>query len=347
MLNNDVKTTLDNIVQAVDTKINKRLDEFEIGKKKSNFNTNSSFNFKNQLLKGLKKNVGQREFEIKADELFISEINSGTMVPAAYETNIKNEPFENDLRVFFPQGSTDSDTVTVNRGVYATNNAAITTEATQFAESTNTLDAVSFSIDKLAHRFSLSEEFLGDLPGASQFITSQIQGGLIEKMNANIITDVKANDTDFAAGSFALAIESANEFDVLMVAINQLRLGNYNPDTILLNPDDFVKMSLLKDTTNTYLRGTTGTNLVENVQGVRITQSPAVTSGTYHVMDTSSYARYYNRESLTVQVGFDGNDFSSGKRTAIAVHRGTLAIFDVKACVTGTFSNNKAALETA
>ena len=67
MLNNDVKTTLDNIVQAVDTKIDKRLDAMEIAKKKSDFNSNSSYNFKNQLLKGLKKNVGLREFEIKSD----------------------------------------------------------------------------------------------------------------------------------------------------------------------------------------------------------------------------------------------------------------------------------------
>ena len=181
MLNNDVKTTLDNIVQAVDTKIDKRLDAMEIAAKKSDFNTNSSFNFKNQLLKGLKKNVGQREFEIKADELFISEINSGTMVPAAYETNIKNEPFENDLRVFFPQGSTDSDTVTVNRGVYATNSAAITTEATQFPESTNTLDAVSFSIDKLAHRFSLSEEFLGIYLEQVSLLQAKFKADLLRK----------------------------------------------------------------------------------------------------------------------------------------------------------------------
>ena len=264
-----------------------------------------------------------------------------------YESGIASEPFQSDLRAFFPQGGTTSDTVTINRGVYATNAAAITTEATQYPESTNTLDSVSFSVDKLAHRFDLSEEFLQDVSGASQFISSQIAGGLIEKVNANIITDVKANDTDFAAGNFALAIESANEFDVLMVAINQLRLGSYNPNVILLNPDDFVKMSLLKDTTNTYLRGTTGTSLQENIQGVQISQSAAVTSGTYHVMDANRFARYYNREALTLRVGYDGNDFSSGTRTAIAVHRGTLAVLDVKACVTGTFSNNKAALETA
>ena len=63
-------------------------------------------------------------------------------------------------------------------------------------------------------------------------------------------------------------------------------------------------------------------------------------------MDSNRFGRYYNREALTVRVGYSGNDFSSGTRTAIAVHRGTLAVFDAKACVTGTFSNNKTALET-
>ena len=65
------------------------------------------------------------------------------------------------------------------------------------------------------------------------------------------------------------------------------------------------------------------------------------------MMDSARYGRYYNIESLTIRVGYDGNDFSSGTRTAIAVHRGTLAVFDIKALVTGTFSNNKTDLETA
>lgn len=347
MLSENTKNTLDNVLQALDSKIDKRLDAFEINAQKERFNTGKShFNLKSRIQKGLVENKGQREFEIKADELYISEVNSGTYVPAMYETGIKSEPFESDLRRFFPQGVTESDTVTVNRAVYATNSAAVTTEATQYPESTNTLDAVSFSVDKLAHRIDLSEEFLQDVEGASQFISSQIAGGLIEKVNANIITDVKANDTDFAAGNFATAIESANEYDVLSVALNQLRLGNYNPDTILVNPDDFVKIVLLKSTANEYLRGTLGSALQENIQGVPIIQSPAVTSGTYHVMDSNRFGRYYNREALTVRVGYSGNDFSSGTRTAIAVHRGTLAVFDVKACVTGTFSNNKTALET-
>lgn len=347
MLSETQKNTLDEVAQAVDERINKRLDAIEISQKKANFTTKSVSNLTDKIYKGLVSNKGQREFEIKAGELFISQVASGTYVAPFYETGIKNEPFQNDLRQFFPQGVTESDTVTVDRGVINANNAAIVSEATQYPESTNTLNAVSFAVDKLAHRFALSEEFIQDVEGASQFITSQIRGALIEKVNANIITDVLANDTDFSAGAFANAVESANEFDVLSVALNQLRLSNYNPDVILVNPNDFVKMILLKDTTNTYLRGNLGASLQENIQGVPIVQSSAVTSGVYHVIDSSRFGRYYNRESLTVQIGFDGNDFSSGTRTAIAVHRGTLAVFDIKGCVSGTFSNNKAALETA
>lgn len=346
-MNENIQKQLDQITTLVDERINYAIDIREMDAQKSQFSGASKKSFQVNLAKQLKANEGKDKYEIKADELYISEVNSGTYVQPFYEQNIKGEPFQNDLRSLFPQGATTSDTVTINRGVYATNSAAITSEGAQFAESTNTLDAVSFSMDKLAHRMDLSEEFLGDVSGASQFISAQIQGGLIEKMNANLITDVKANDTDFAAGAFANAIESANEFDVLLVALNQLKKDSYNPTAILLHPDDFTKISVLKATDNHYLRGTLFQDMRQSLDGVRISQSSAVTSGTYHVLDTNRFGRYYNRESLVVRIGFDGSDFSSDTRTAIAKHRGKLAVFDIKACVTGTFSNNKTALETS
>ena len=346
-MNENIQKQLDQIITLVDERINKAIDTREMDAQKSVFSSTTKKSFQDSLAKQLKTNQGNDKFEIKADELYVSEVNSGTYVKPFYETGIKAEPFQNDLRQFLPQGATTSDTVTINRGVYATNSAAIVTEATQFPESTNSLDAVSFTVDKLAHRFDLSEEFLNDVEGASQFISNQIQGGLIEKVNANIITDIKANDTDFAAGAFATAIESANEFDVLLVGINQLKKDSYNPSTILLHPDDYTKIAVLKATDNHYLRGTLFQDMRQSLDGVQIIQSAAVTSGTYHIMDSNRYGRYYNREGLVIRIGYDGNDFSSDTRTAIAKHRGVLAVFDIKACITGTFSNNKTALETA
>ena len=346
MLNDSTKNALDEITKAVDEKINSRFDEIQINAKKSSFNQTQKETLHSFIKKGLNANKGNtQKFELKAGELFTS-LATGNIVAPDYLPGIKAAPFEADLRGFLPQSSTDSNSVVVNTSVL-TNNAAAVAEGATKPTSTNALTATTYNVGKYAHTFSVSTEFLEDVQGASQFISNQITGGLIEKVNDNIITQILAKDTAFSAGAFANAIESANEFDVLMCAINQLRLGNYNPDTIFLNPNDFVKMSLLKDTTNTYLRGTTGTSLQENVQGVRIIQSAAITSGDYHVMDTNRFGAWYTKENLRVEIGESGTDFVENQKTVLCETRGVLAVMDSGAAITGDFTTDKAALETA
>ena len=343
MLNAEIKKELDVLVGAIDERIDKKIDEREVETQKSVFNQTSKVNFQKKLANAIDKNKGYREWELKADELFVSEA-TGTYVQPQYEVGIKGTPFVSDLRSLLPQGTTNSDTVTVNRGVYNANNGAVVLEGASIPESTNTLTAVNFTIDKLAHKFQVSEEFLKDVDGASQFISNQITGGLIEKMNGNIITDIKANDTAFDTTSSAQlyqAIESAQEYDVLMATLNQMRIGNYIPDLILVHPTDYAKMQLLKSSQNEYL-GISGT-----VDGVRVAQSSSVTAGEFHAMDSIRYGRYYNNIPLSVQFGFEGSDFGNDTRTVKAVHRGVLAVLDVNACITGTFSTAKTSLETA
>ena len=343
MLNAEIKKELDVLVGAIDERIDKKIDEREVETQKSVFNQTSKVDFQKKLANAIDKNKGYREWELKADELFVSEA-TGTYVQPQYEVGIKGTPFVSDLRSLLPQGTTNSDTVTVNRGVYNANNGAVVLEGASIPESTNTLTAVNFTIDKLAHKFQVSEEFLKDVDGASQFISNQITGGLIEKMNGNIITDIKANDTAFDTTSSAQlyqAIESAQEYDVLMATLNQMRIGNYIPDLILVHPTDYAKMQLLKSSQNEYL-GISGT-----VDGVRVAQSSSVTAGEFHAMDSIRYGRYYNNIPLSVQFGFEGSDFGNDTRTVKAVHRGVLAVLDVNACITGTFSTAKTSLETA
>ena len=343
MLNAEIKKELDVLVGAIDERIDKKIDEREVETQKSVFNQTSKVDFQKKLANAIDKNKGYREWELKADELFVSEA-TGTYVQPQYEVGIKGTPFVSDLRSLLPQSTTNSDTVTVNRGVYNANNGAVVLEGASIPESTNTLTAVNFTIDKLAHKFQVSEEFLKDVDGASQFISNQITGGLIEKMNGNIITDIKANDTAFDTTSSAQlyqAIESAQEYDVLMAALNQMRVGNYIPDLILVHPTDYAKMQLLKSSQNEYL-GISGT-----VDGVRVAQSSSITAGEFHVMDSVRYGRYYNNIPLSVQFGFEGSDFGNDTRTVKAVHRGVLAVLDVNACITGTFSTAKTSLETA
>ena len=79
----DIQThTLDNVVEAIDQKIDKRLDAYEISQKKEGFQIQSNYSFTDKICKGLVKNKDQREFELKTNELFVSVVNSGTYVPA-------------------------------------------------------------------------------------------------------------------------------------------------------------------------------------------------------------------------------------------------------------------------
>jgi len=345
-MDNKVQKELDLLVDSIDKRIDDRIDAIEVQAKRSNLNFSRKQSFQDVIRKGLVENKNSRDFEIKAGELFISEF-TGTPVPPQVVPDIKNEPFPNDLRLFLPQSSTTSDSVTVNRAVYNSNAAANTSEGAAYPTSTNTLTAVNVSMKKFAHRFQVSDEFVDDLSGASQFITNQISSGLIEKLNADIVTDIKANDTAFAAGNFANAIESANELDVLGVGINQLKLSDYNPSLILLNPDDLTKIMLLKATTNEYLNSIRNQMVNNQLMGVNYAVSSSITAGEYHIIDAQRYGAFYNRQQVTIQVGYDGNDFSEGQRTMRCSQRGALVVFDTGAAVSGTFSTDKASLETA
>ena len=346
MLDDNTKKALDQVSEVIDQKINSRFDEIEINAKKSSLFQTQKETVQSFIKKGLVANKSNpQKFEIKAGELFTGNA-TGSLVAPQYIDGIKASPFESDLRTFLPQSTTTSNTVVVNSAVL-TNAAAAVAEGATKPTSTNALTATSYTVGKFAHSFTVSTEFLDDVQGASQFITNQITGGLIEILNDNIITQILANDTAFSAGAFANAIESANEFDCLMVAINQLRLGNYNPSIILVNPNDFVKMSLLKDSNNSYLRGTTGSSLSANIEGVPVVQSAAITSGDYHVMDSNRFGAWYSRESLRVEIGESGTDFIENQKTVLCESRGVLAVMDAGAAVTGDFTTDKAALETA
>lgn len=344
----NVRKELDHLVEVIDNKIESRIDARELDMKKSNIGIGSKKSFEDIIMKSLKENKGNKSgFEIKAGELFVSEV-TGNPVQPSYVPNIKNTPFANDLRQFLNSSNTTSDSVVVNRAVYNANNAANTSEGASYPTSTNLMTAVTFNVKKFAHKFQISNEFLDDVQGATTFISNQISGGLITKLNADIITDILANDTDFSAGAFANAVESANEIDVLSVMVNQLKLGSYNPKLVILNPNDYTKIQLLKSTANEYLNSNRNEMFGKNqLMGVSIAVSPAVTSGVCHVMDAGRYGAYYNRQQVRVEIGNDGTDFSEGQKTAVCDQRGVLAVYDNSACVSATFSNAKTALETS
>ena len=153
--------------------------------------------------------------------------------------------------------------------------------------------------------------------------------------------------TTSSGGQFYQSVESANEYDVLIAALNQLSLLNYTADTILLNPTDFHKIVLLKSTANEYLKNQVIQGIQPALMGVPITINTAVPAGKFLVGQLSVATQLWIRDGLGLEFSRDNaQNFEKNLVTVRAQERVCLTNYQPNAMINGTFSTAKTALET-
>lgn len=206
----------------------------------------------------------------------------------------------------------------------------------------------------------VSTEMLDDI----DFIETEIRNELMRELLKNVeltaysgngtapnLNGIRTVATAFAAGAFAAAVDEANEADVLVVAMNQIRIAEQGePNYILMHPTDVTKLKLYKVST-TDRRYVDRLLLIGGeltLDGVPIIQTTLVTAGEYLIGDFD-LSTLYEKEGITITMGLDGDDFTKNLRTIIAEWRGALVTKnnDRTAFVKGVFATDKAALETA
>ena len=213
----------------------------------------------------------------------------------------------------------------------------------------------SVAVKKITSWIKVSKEMIADLP----FMRNEINNELMElvelRLDAQILsgdglgdnlTGILENAIAWSAGTFADLFVAPNETDVLRVAIAQIQTALFNPNYIVLHPEDVAKMELTKTTTGEYTYPITlMIDGVARVKGVPVIENTGITAGTFLVGDfTKSNLRI--REDLNIQVGYVNDDFTKNLITILCEAR---AVHYVKsnhynAFVKGTFSTAKADL---
>lgn len=256
----------------------------------------------------------------------------------------------------------------VNRGTISSNlwewvqqvnpdgDAAMTEEGAKKAQIDFDLALASAPVRKVTAFIKASKEMLDDV----ELIRSEIDQELIEKINLKIdgqllsgdgtgqnLTGILQNATAFAAGSFVDSVNEANNADVLRISINQIRVAQFVPNYILMHPSDVTSMELDKGSDGHYImppfRSIDGTV----VKGLPVVENTGVTEGDFLVGDfTKSGVRF--REGLTIDVGYENDDFTKNFVTILAearlVHR--VKSNHYAAFVTGNFAAARALIET-
>ena len=346
----------------------KRMDAIEVESKKTLSNV-STRSFKSEVFAAIKDgaiesftqgNANAARFEIKAGDMTMANTFTGVVAGETVIEDFKFDPSRSvHIRTLLPIGSTDAQTIRYPKESAYDDGAAATAQGSALGQSDFDVTATSVNVEKIGTFLRITEEMLNDTAGLSSYLSARIPSKVMGIEDTEIIsgdgsspnlsgllTDGTAFTTS-SGGLFYQSVESANEFDVIVVALNQLALVNYQADTIIMNPTDFHKIVLLKSTANEYLRNQIIQGLQPAINGVPITLNTAMPAGKFLVGNLAQSTQLWVRDGLSLEFARqDSDNFTKNFVTVRAQERVALTTYTPNGIVQGTFSSAKTALET-
>ena len=199
-------------------------------------------------------------------------------------------------------------------------------------------------VEKLAVFTKVSEETLEDIEWASEEIAADLVEQLMQAEDKYIlgVINTAAPTFDVSGTVFASAIPSANYMDALRVACAQVAAGNFDADTVILNPADAAMMDLEKDAMGRYL----WVKQDDRVWYLRVVESNNMTQGNFIVGDFRR-ANYRIRKDITMYAGREKDDLTKNLFTIVFELRGVAYIKTnfKPAFVAGAFSTAISAID--
>jgi len=301
-------------------------------------------------------------FELKAaGDMTIAGNVSGGDVPQAQRLEGINDIAEREAKSYalFPKLRTAANTI---EWVYETGQDGTidgTAEGAAKDQIDNDFVVTSVALVKRAAYFKVSTEMLDDVA----FMEGWLRNKLIVRLFLDVDNQVLNGNgsapnlkgiidyaTAFAAGTFANAVDSANDADSLVVAANQIRLANHNGAlTIMMHPSDVAALKLVKLSASDkrYVERLMMVGSQMSLDGIPIIENTNITAGDFLIGDFAK-GTIVEKSGIEIEIGLDGNDFTKNMRTILAEWRGQLFVQnnDTTAFVKGTFATTNAALET-
>ncbi|MDR1347357.1 MAG: phage major capsid protein [Prevotellaceae bacterium] len=175
---------------------------------------------------------------------------------------------------------------------------------------------------KVAVRAKVSKEMLNDFEYMESEIRNLLERDLMLVVDQKLLTGnggavepkgLITGASAYAGTNLDGTITTPTNPDAIRAAILQMRLLNFKPNVVLLNPSDVAAIDLIKTTDGHYIKVETDAIM----QNVRVIETNEVDAGNFLLIDT---AKWFVRilEGLDIQFGFENDDFSKNLVTVIA-----------------------------
>ena len=276
------------------------------------------------------------------------------LVPGQRIPGIVNNPNRVlTIRDVLPVGRTSSNLVEFTKENVFTNNAGAqyvspARENVTKPESGITFTLASAAVVTLAHFIPVSRQVLDDAPQLQSYVNGRLTYGLKLEEEDQLLngSGTSGNISGILASGNNTAYNRAatgdTKLDALRKAITQAALSEYTADTIVLNPEDWEAIELLKTSYGEYIfGGDMGPvdGMAPRVWGKRVVATNSIVQGTFLVGAMSMGAQIWDRMDAAVQISYeDGDNFKKNMATLLAEERLALTVYRPAAFIKGTFA---------
>lgn len=236
------------------------------------------------------------------------------------------------LHTLLPPLTATGSSVEFIRETSFTNNAASQQgEGAAKAESDLVVALVEAKIPTIAHFVKASRQALSDSATLAAYLNQRLLDGLLLKLEAQIVSGNGLLATMLgmtAAGQFTAFVPGpAGEgpIDGIRRAVGQLNKSNHVANAVILNPDDFTNIELVKDTLGRYVIGNPSGASGPAIWSVPVVQSTAMALGSFAVADLGA-TNLWKREDASITIGFSNDDFTKNLVTILAEVRAVVTV---------------------
>lgn len=300
---------------------------------------------------GFKSFSGDGKMSVKATITTVlagGTAGDGLMTPAYRDNDLVRIPRRATIDDLIPSINIDSSAVDYARQLTRNNAAAMVAEAGSKPYSDYSWESVTVPVRTMAHLAKVTRQAWEDAPRLMGEINSELVYGLDLLREAQILFGsgvgqnlhgIVPQATDFVMPAGAPAVATLTRIDVLRLAMLNLVLRGYQADGHVLNSADWAYIELMKDGEARYLLSSPFTGARQQLWGLPVLDTPAMTQGDFLTGAFRIGATYYRRAGIEVKLSTENDkDFEQNLGTIRAEERGAIAVKRPAAFETGTFA---------
>jgi HK97 family phage major capsid protein len=240
------------------------------------------------------------------------------------------------------QGTTDNNSLSILTETTFTNAAAEVAEAAAKPESALDFTETTEPVRKIATWLKATDELLADVRGFESYVRERLAFMVRRREETQLLvgdgTAPNISGITDRSGIQTQAKGADPTPDAFYKAITKVRAVAFSePTGIVMHPNDWQDIRLLRTADGIYIFGSPQDNDVERMWGLPVRVTTAMTENTGLVGAFRPHAQIFRRSGITVELATEhASDFTSNLVTILAEERLALAVYRPAAFATVT-----------